>query len=148
MSGPERVEYKLVGITFPRYEISPLYIAEQPVAEKDIQWIVVWDFKGKRKNAQWDELKVTVTINMKHKAGNFTIAFLATESLYYATPGLPYNLKYIIALRVINEAIGHAQGGWNVKNLNVSIASKLPQAYNKVEEEKAILQKKIYEYWE
>lgn len=146
-TGTEKAGYKLVSISFPRCELNPLYATGRTVNEKDIEWFVGWNFSGSPKNRLWDELKVSVSITMRQKGGE-GIAFLVTESHYLATSRLAYKHKYMIALRVINETLGHAQGGWVVKNLNTSIGSILPQAYNKAEEDKLVLEKKIYEYWE
>ena len=151
MTGIEKMEYILKKIIFPHFYIHPDFAEFRKdflLNKSEIGWTVICDFKVANIKDGWYDLIINIILTMNRKTDGVKISELKTETTFHTVSEISFELKYKFLCWAINQTVGHAQGGWHVKNRNVVINSILPQAYDKVNEEEQTLKKKLYEIWE
>lgn len=148
MNRNEQIEYKLIGIAFPRFFVHPDYSGTQPVSDTEVRWMVSVNFKLANLRSDWFDIIVTLTLTLIRIKDEVTIAELLTVSTFKTLSKLSFKAKFIVVSAAINQILTHAQGAWSVKNINPNISKILPQAYNRQMDIELALKKQLYEHLE
>lgn len=147
MSGNQQASYSLVSIAFSEYFHNSNYSNDHHFEVYQIEWSFQYNFRLKSFEGEWEELEVSIGITLLNALDGEKIVELDTKSTYRVTAKLPYDFKYIIICRLINETIGHAQGAMCVQSPNVDLSNILPQAFNHAEDNEIELKKSLFEKW-
>jgi hypothetical protein len=150
MSGIEDVTYSTKGIAFPDFYIHPdysVYDKDKPVEKRDIEWFVGCDFKINAQDGEQTGLSLFITVTLNRKTDGIKIAELKTKSTYTVFNRISFSNKYLLLCTLIDRTIGHAQGGWQIKNRNILVQGLIPQAFGKFEDRELALKKRVYEEW-
>lgn len=147
MTGNEQIQMGILSIEFPFHAVNPAYKQQQPLTEAETEWAIGWNFEGTKLNHDWDKVKVMLYLTLKKKNAE-VIAQLSSESIFRVTARLSYRMKYAAIAKIIDEALGHLIGGWVVKNTNTTIATIVPQPFQRLMDDETAVKKQLYEKWE
>jgi hypothetical protein len=150
MDGTEQAKYSTAQIIFPEFYVHPefcTYDKDQRLDAKDIAWRIGCNFDIKELDKERSHLTIYVTLTMDRKEDALTISELVTQSTFKVQHHLSFSMKYELLSNLINQSLGHAQGGWRMKHKNVLLFQLVPQPFDKQEEIGLSLKKKLYEEW-
>lgn len=148
MNREYKTEYGLLKITFPSFWTCEDYDGIEYFAEGEGRWLAVTNFDVRNKDAEWDELTVTLRAAFSRENDGYKIAELVTESVYKVSAGMKFEHKFLSLTKAMNETIGHIQGAWTVKNTNPVIGKIIPQGYDRLEEITLELKERVYLIWD
>lgn len=144
----EIVSFTLISIVFDKFKLDPSYSRGKASAENQVTWFLGLNWTVNVNYGDKDELKIFNQLDMYRKKDHFNIAKMHIITTYTVSKGISFATKYKLLIELCNQTAGHLQGAWRVKIQNHSIATILPQAYNKVLKMEQEFKKMIYENWE
>ena len=148
MNGVESVTYKLARITFQDYYFNPEFKDITALEDKEVAWGMGVDSRVVNINKNQDALTIIITLTLTRQSDKIKIAELITESTYHVNIPLSFWMKNFTFNVLVNQTLGHAQGGWSVKNKSSRIASMLPQGYDRIKQSGINWEEHIYETWD
>ena len=144
----EARSYILKSIAFPKFKLDASYVREKTIQTGQVFWRLGINWNVNTDDAQWDELKIFNQLDLYRKTDDFHIARLYSVSTYKISKGISFSGKYFMLLNLCNQAAAQLQGAWRVKMRNSSVATYLPQAFNKASQVEVDFKQMIYEKWE
>jgi hypothetical protein len=144
----EAGSYILKSIAFPKFKLDVSYIREKTIQTGHVFWRLGINWDVNTDDTQWDELKIFNQLDLYRKKDDFHIARLHSVSTYKVSKGISFGAKYSMLLNLCNQAAAQLLGAWHVKMRNSSVATYLPQAFNKALQIETDFKQMIYEKWE
>ena len=148
MSGNESATYSVLSILFPHYYRNPGMKEKDIILLSETEWAMVCNSSLKKADSKNDELTIEILLRLFRKSDHEVIAELTTHSTYKVSAPLSFSMKRIMFNALVNQTLGHAQGGWQRKNKKSGRATMYAPGYDKLKSDLPTWEQHIYETWE